>query len=352
MITLRSILCTVLVALCAAAPASAQRGGRKQTPRERWEKMDPAERELLRRRFREFKKLSSEQRLLLLEHGIRIEERRERSVEDLKPGEREILESLDPELRRRVLRDHFHQRSLEDGRRVKDKLPREVLRQLEEADPTARLELLAEFRRAQRAREGLRLLDLLGDELDIPAEERAAWKDRTAEEQGELLLELGRRFTRIRVAELGPPAGLTAEEWSVLDTLSNQAFFDAWRRIEPSPEYLPRPRTSPAPAARAPGAVTAPPTRRWTEDGRQTAQDWRRVRELAKPDVGDLADLADLPPAERRTATAARGRERTLAFIRENELLSPEELAKLEALDGSEYMDALRRLARARFTPR
>lgn len=307
-----------------------------QTPRERWERMSEDEREVMRERYRELQTMDPEARAELLRQSRGVQQRREQ-VEEALPGPwRERLSELDPHSRRRVVRDHFFDRARELGRRFRERLPDDLVRKLEGADPLERMRLLRQFREERREEDLDQLLGRFADELGVSEEERDLWRKLDGDARHEKAMELGRRFVAGRVEALGLPAWISEEDWAELEAQSDRVFLENWRRLDAGPEYRPDflPPQSEDRRGGPPGPG-APPEHRPQPRGGPP------VLEL-RPTLEDWLEFHDLPPEARRERVAEKVRARLLQRLEEQGRMSEPELEELRGLRGSDFVDAVR----------
>ena len=227
----------LLLAALLAAPASGQERGlpddleRTEAARlERWRQMDPEQRELMRQRFQELRRLSADERAALETSVENLRQLRERVRERLPLGEREQLESLpDPE-RRDELRRRFIEEARERGGRIREKLPPEFRDRFEGARPAQRPELLHELRSELDERRGPRALERIAGARGLAPEQLDLLRSLDREGRREALLELRREQLLQRAERLGPPAGLSREEWGSIAPLPPRQFLDELHR--------------------------------------------------------------------------------------------------------------------------
>jgi len=312
----------LLSVLLLAATASAQR---TESPRERWERMDPAERARIEQRFEDFRKLDADHRRALEERARGLRETEQRLQRELSPEVRRRLAGLDPERRREVLREMLESEARQVGRRVRERMPEPWIELLRDATPGERALLMERFRREHRERSARQAIEHLGRRLELGPSELERLKSLAPEEQARAVLELRKRASLEEGRIHGPPSGVSEEEWRAMRDLPPPEFFDAMQRNRQARGW--RPPFPPAPEARARAA--------------------RRLFEALRPRPEDVLDLAELAPAERERRLSALRRERCLAALRETGLAPDEEIARLEKLPPHELFERLRGLLHA-----
>lgn len=326
-----AILMALLAALAGDLRAQATE---REALLERWEAMDPELRDVFRRRFEEFARMSPEERRAAQERAVALER-----------GVRELRDSLPPDLERRLralprdereelLREFFCERARARGAEVRELLPPDLVRELEQAPPREREGLLREFQEEVRRSAGKRLLETLRSEGDLSPEEAERIEGLEGRERLRATLALRREQIRRRVGELGPPPDLGAETWSAWDALPLEEFFRSWSSRRRS--YLGTGPGDPLGGVRQPPPLD--PTSPWVHRGELL----RRLGDLARPRLEDLLEHADLSPRERRDRVAGRIRERCLEHLGRFPLLPPEELERLSELEDQRFVEELR----------
>lgn len=257
----------LLVLLCAALPAAAQRPHDGSSALERWRELSPERRAALRERFQAFQQLDETQRA---------------------------------ELRAR----HERLREAELG----------LGTQLAPLDPTQRREFLRRHLTRESDRCGERLTERLSDE------ERAALVGLPPAERRAKLFELQRRRIDERVERDGPPPWIAPDEWQALRQLDDREFFARLRAHRP-PEGRDGPPLRPDPAWNAELASLPQVERRAELERRLAARalDWLE-RHPDAPLAAELETLRTLPPRElfERVREAWRGPRRARGEARED----------------------------------
>ncbi len=273
----------LLALLVFAAPSLAHaQEGRLQEARERWERLDPADRERLRERFERYRQLGDEQRASLERRARFLRETQGRVEERLSAQERERLEQLPPDRRRQVLRDLVLHECRERGDRLHGALPKEWRERMEQVPPSERPRVLAEMQHKMRERSSRGAVEWLGRRLDLEPEEIQRLQGLPEDQRMQAVLDLHRRVER-----------LEAERRSI------------------------------------------PPER---------AEALRAVAEALRPRPQDFLGLEDLSREERRERVGGLVRARVMESLRAGSLLPPERLAELEQASPEEFRDMLREL--------
>ena len=318
-------------------PARRAAGGQERgaSALERWERMSKQEREVLRARFEELRRLSPEERAALEERHRGVKSMRERVHGQLSPEVRRKLEQLEPEQRRDFLREELVEEARGRGARIREKLPREFERELEAAPAERRPQMLENFLRRQYEHRAERRLNHLAKQLELPDAERQRIAALPPREQRRELSRLEKeRVVRMADTKGAPPPGMQASEWERLRQLPPEAFLDEMmrRRVFEGPHASPRGDGE----AREPSLNKA---------ARQ------RLFRLLRPDATERMEFARMPRAERERHVLERVSERALEFLEREALVEPAELERLRGLSGQERMRALRELVRERRAP-
>lgn len=309
-------LLLLLLASLLAGPASARqdgpapRGGDRAERLERWERLSPEQRALLRERFEAWRRMDESERAHMRRRLERLRDVEQRVEHGLPPAVRERLERLAPAERREMLSHHLRDELFERGRRMRGKLPPEVAARLEGAAPEERERLLAELRGSfEREHLGRALRDL-GAELELPGAEVDLLLAQPVEVQREKVLELRRAELARRVQRDGLPEFLTADQWRAWAALDDREFFERLYEARGGP--------------------------RRGEERRSG------LRHLVCPDPQWLGELAPLPREERREELQRRLRARALDWLAEHpELLRPGELDELRGLETRALLERL-----------
>ncbi|MEM7305236.1 MAG: hypothetical protein AAF682_01135 [Planctomycetota bacterium] len=324
------LLVAAIALLCLVPCAAAQGKGGIQ---ERWEQKSSEEREVLRRRFEQLKKLPPEAREVLEERARKLKNLEEELHDALPEQARREMEDLGPRERDALVREELKENLRAEGRRRRGKLPPERLAEIEDA-PAHRRPLLVD--RLLRDQRPVRVRDVerLGKELGKGSGELAGLKGLAREALEERALLWSReRIDRV-VAQLGPPPGVSENEYRSWQGLAHREFFRRWRDHEP-PQHYSRCDDKDA------GFGLGPEMRRAWEQ----LHDLRRV---AKPRMEDRLEYSELSRSERRARIQERVRERVLRFIGEQELLGPDEVERLRGLTGKDFERGVEEAIRSR----
>ena len=316
-----AVLCAAPAAVAwqEAKPAPEEVQEKELSPRERWERLSPEEREVMRKRFEEFQRLGEDERRQLRDRTKRMHSM-ERDVRERLPRDvRRKLEGLPPKERDELMKELVEQEATDRGRRMRDKLPREVREQLESASPEERDRLLRDFRERHREEWSKRALRRYGERFELPEDEVRRLQALPREERKQAVLGFRRREMSERFAADGLPDWLTPDQWKELSALDDRAFFERFDELEP-------------------------------ERGGPLGE----LRKLMRPDPAWMLEMSELSPGERRKAMGRRLRERVLGHLEANpDLLPAAEVERLKELEGREFMEALwKRCGKDRFDGR
>lgn len=327
------VLLHLAVAAALAAPCLSS-GRVQQSPevrrnRERWELKSAAERAELQRRFAEFQELSHDHQEVLRKRTRKFEAFETRLREGV-PEELRLASGRDE----RVWREHVEHEVREKGRRMRKKLPRELVEEVESAPPIERPLILSRYHRDHRARAGHGAMERLARACGHSEDEIAGIERVSAEEGVAKMLGYRREQIVATVARIGPPPGITVEEFESLQALPHHGFFERWRALDPPPEWHPW--------------FERPPERGPAKVDREKANLLRQLKRLARPSFEDRYALRGLREADRRETLHERVRERTWAFVEEHGIGDPEARAGLHATPIAAYMEAIRAFVRDR----
>ncbi|HTF91098.1 MAG TPA: hypothetical protein VK843_21970 [Planctomycetota bacterium] len=337
--------------------------------RSRWERLSPAERARIAQHFDEFRGLPEAERARMMSHLNRLAQAR-REIEARIPEElRAKLDKLAPEERRQVLREYVETTMGERAERLREKMTAEELAKLDGATPAEREELL-HARREELLDRAPRALAFLGRQLDLPPEEMERLKALPQQEKLDALATLGRREMQRR----GPPPGVDAEEFKRWLELPPHEFMERMHghgmrgfrgdgERGPPPDGRGRPggfgrpggppdgpggrpglRPEGRDGERGPRPGIPPPDgpRGPRREGRLGIEGQRIVGRAMRPDPQWVIELADLPRELRREQIVGRIHARVIEVLGTQPAVTPAELAKLDALQGPEFFEALR----------
>jgi hypothetical protein len=345
-----ALVAASLPLLTVPAESAAAQSGREpeRESLEHWRKLSEQERAVLQERYARLRAMTPEERARLEERAGTLEELK-RYVRERMPDElRRKLESLPPERRSEVMREHMREEMRRRGERIADKLPPAMRAALEAAPPEERERVLHELLRGMRGAVGepdradgrggiggfegfggpdasggpggMRALERLAGELELTPETLERLRALPPAERMLELLRLRKQTLLERAARRGrPPHGIAPEEWEALAPLPPPQFFEELSR-------------------RAHGGRSAsggPST-----DPREAGV--RELEEALRPSLEDLIEAAELSGLERMRLVGGRARSRALDVLERRELVPPEELARLAGLDGLELFRALR----------
>ncbi len=364
------LLLVLLAPLCAAQePAPGL-----EDARARWEHMSPAERARIAQRFNEYRVLPDEDRERMMSHMRRVADAR-REIEARIPAELKAkLEQLSPEDRHQVLREYVESTMGERAGRLREKLSPELLAKLQNATADEREELLRAGRDEWRERGASRALEYLRGKLELPPEEVARLQALPPDARLRAIGELGQREMERR----GPPPGVDPQEFRRWLELTPPEFMERMHgrgmrgfRPEdgPHPEFRPGERGPRGEFGRTDGRPEGSshdgqgrsegrngdrgprpgppdgPQRGPRREGKITQDARSRVMRAMRPDSQWIIELATEPREVRRQEIFKRSRARVVGLLRLEPGISAEEIACLEALEGREFMEALREIA-------
>lgn len=336
--------------------------------RERWQQLSPQQRDELRRRFEDFRRLGDDERQRLRGRFERLGHVQQRAVEALPEPVRRELDALAPPQRGEVLREVAAERMSEHVRDVLEMMPPHLKDEYAAATPERRVEMVREFGRMLHERARGELFRL-GRELDLPRERVEHIARLEPRELGREVLQLRRQSIERMVAERGLPPFVDATEWAELQALSGPEFMRRWGALHgrrgpfegradgPGDAHLGAARPpgeerrgpgGPPPGARGeaehgePGRGPEAERRASGPDNSRRGQRLRALRESVRPDPSWFVELSKVRPEERRRLIGERVRERALKFLDgAPELLAREQLEGLRALKGHEFHERL-----------
>lgn len=317
------------------AASAPQAAARVAAAKERWQRLTDAERAELRARFEAFQKLGPREKRELVERASRLRKTSDDVQRELPESVRERLDGLQPARRREALRAIVGGEARERGREVREKLPDAWVRRLEQASPDERLGLLAQFKETQIKRLCDMALDKLAPALGLGEDELLRNRALPIDQRAAAVLELRKRAHELAATENGLPPGMTASDWRQLQTLDPERFFARLQDV--------RRRVLADRAAREEWQALTPEERA----NRITPGRLEGLQRLAvdvRPHPEDVVDTIELGPDERAASVFARRRERCLDIIRAYQLVSPQRLGEIEALDEAHFIGAMRHL--------
>lgn len=299
--------------------------------RERWEQKDPQERELLKSRFDQLKKLSDEERAALEGLARKIKDKKRKARESLPEDVRRRMEDLPPHEREGIFHDHFRDTLRQKGSGVRRLLPEGALDEIEREAPSRRALRLDRLLRDHRP---ITPHDVkrLGKELGINARDLRELDSLAPGELEERALAWNRERIDRCVAEYGLPPGLGDAEYTQMRDLTHAEFFQRWRELDPPPPYSDAKK-------RRRDRVT-----KLTEKGRELLERLRQAHRLAEPTFEERFEHAELSEPERREAMGAVVRRRVIAYLETNGLVSVEDLKALRDTKDAHFMSVAHRL--------
>ena len=273
-----------------------------------------------------YEKLDEQERTALYRRARRLTELQEELMLELPETTRKRLENLEPDKRRRVLRDMLEDELRDRGLRVHETLPSELADDLETAAPSERRRLLRDFDRGGRR---TRLANL-ARELDVDLTELGDLATIDDEELDVRLQELRRKLIERGVEDHGLPRWLTVDQWNELSSLDNSTFTRRWRLYR---------RRDEAKADEA--SVVADGA-----DGARRKNPFERLLRSLRPDPAWHVEHSHLTADERRDAVYRMAKRRSLKLM--NQLsIDAGEIERFEDLDaGPAFIEAVRELSR------
>jgi len=290
--------------------------GSIEIARQRWTRMAPDERVEIATRYRDFRELDEEEQQALRRRARRLSALQEELLLELPETARQRLENLEPQKRRRVVRDMLEDELRSRGLRVQETLPIELARDLESAPPQERRRMLRDFDRSGRRTRLANLARELGCEDELG--DLARLDDEGLDAR---LFELRRRLIERTVAEEGLPRWLSAEEWDALAESDDATFTRRWR----------------AARNRRYGDTERP-------DGTRP-NPFERLLLSLRPDPSWHVEHSHLTAEERRDAVYRMAKHRSLKLM-ESLAVDPSEIERFRGLDGPAFVEAMRDLAR------
>jgi hypothetical protein len=340
-----ALLLALLVPALTAGPqqGDGQRKRERPSVEERWSQLSEEQRAELRRRYEAYRRLSPEERARLHKRARQLNDLGDELRKDVSPEVRARLDGMPPEQRERVWREHLHDRAREEGRHMRDRLPPELVEQLEAAPEGERARLLEDFHRKRRDKDELRALFGMARELGLSRDEIRRVKQAAPEERRRTLLAMQKRVAVQAVERHGLPTELSAAEWNALRELPPESFAPRWQALHLPAPWGPPPRR---------GAKDGP-GRRGGDDRPPPPRDerLRKLMDLLRPDLQQRVEHNDLSRDERRRRVHEQVKQRTLAYLETTDLVAPDELARLRELEGREYMRAIQDLAHGLLKP-
>lgn len=305
----------------------------RQSARERWEAMTPAEQALMRKRFEALEEMQEGRRSELRERHDRWQKSERRSLDRLPKTARDKLEQLPPEKRRELLRELTTEELSTRGRDLLEHLPQEWRERLESARPEDRRRVLDEFRREHRDQGQRSVLDRAERELSLEPAERAAIEALPEAERELRLIKLHARVVRARIQREGLPRWIPEDDWQRVSSLEPHDFLEEVNALR---------RQAGVPNPGPPGV--GPRDRREGQGPAGRGASFMQLRSLARPDPSWRVELSKLTPEQRRVAIETRVRERVTEFLKQHpDVLTAEQRTALEGAHGREFLEELRR---------
>jgi len=299
----------------------------RESARERWEKLSPADKARLEERYERFKSMKPEERAALERRAQRLETVRSGIEKELPSEARKKLNQLEPDKRRRIMREMSAEEAREVGRRIRQKLPKELRQELEGMTPDERRVALEEFKSKQNE-DVLSIATNLGRQLGVEPGTLERLQFVPIEQRKRKFLEFVQRLSTEEIAKNGLPPGISERRWDALTKLEPDAFFDAIARLRRSHPTLA------APAIEEGGTPPGAPG--------QLDPERERLRRALMPNPRERIELAGLTPDQRRERLSIRRRKRVLDVIRKGELLPPDRIAALEELPDGRFFKIAR----------
>lgn len=221
-------LCLALLTLGLAGIASAggalQAGGSQvEETRERWDRLSPAEKKVLRERFRKLQKMPAEERARLKERSKKLAKELAEVEATLGDEERAALKELDPDKRMSVLRRKVAERARTSASRLRSRMTPGERESLKTATRSERVKII----RAIRQRELTGLPDRFGKlakEFELSEEELARVRSSSPKRQRAMLARIVRRRIEAQVRAEGLMPGVSQERWNRLRQADDAQF--------------------------------------------------------------------------------------------------------------------------------
>lgn len=286
---------------------------------ERWDSLGEEEREHYRRRYVELQDLDDKARDELGDRVRRLDEMARLVFRSLESSSQQRILGLDAPKRRELLREMAIDEARAMGSRILESLPEEQRDRIEGATPTDRLTLLVQMRRDQE-----KLLDrsvrLLAEELEFTESDLARIESLPLDMRRARFMDLIKRRALSFVEHRGLPEGISAGQWAHAAELDPKEFYLMLQRLRDDLNF------------------DLDPNR--TEE----ASPWAKVRRMLRGNVEPelRVELAELNERERGELIRRTRRERTMALLRSDELIGPDELESLEACPDSAFFTRLR----------
>ncbi len=198
---------------------------------ERWLRKSPEERALLRERFEQLKSLPREDKAELHERARRLRELEQEARAEASESDRAEVERLPPQRARDFWRERAIARGRDAGRVLRERLPEDLRRRLENAPPSERREILRQLRDTEGDRRSRSALGDLGRRLDLLPDEIKALEALPLRERFAAIIELKRRHIEQRVREEGLPPSIDERRWERLRKMDDERFIETFDRL-------------------------------------------------------------------------------------------------------------------------
>ncbi len=294
-----------------------------QAARERWDALSPVEQAQLRQRFESLQRLDSKKRKELEERTKRHGEIAQRVLDQLSDSDRQRLKRLSREQRRDVMSELIDQERRDKGRRIESKLPNSMRKRLKNATPEEREKRLDAFKAETRERISARAVDDLAKALGYGEAELRRLERLSIDERMATVIRLRKNLTAQEVKQHGLPKGLTQKRWDALKEKPPEKFLQEIRQLQNQGVL---------------SGVFDFETDRGQDSKRRGRYFARAVRRGLRVAPAELVGMSGLSNKERRVRTMKIRRTQVMAALSGSDLLAPEELTRLKALDDVELL--------------
>ena len=292
--------------------------------RTRWESFSESERDLMRRRLGELKKLSAEKQRMVSERAKRLDQMARTIYRSLEPDVRARLDRLGPTKKRELLREIVVAETREFGARVLDRIPAEDRERLKTASDQDRVEYFVELRRHMGERiDGT--IAKMAPELGFSQQEIERLSALPRDDARMQFLKMVKRRSENIVNTMGLPTGFPPERWEELKSFRPDEFYVAMLRLRRQYPDL--------------GLW-----RRGHMNGERKSIERLKQAMMHDLDAEERLELSTLSREERMEEMRNRRRERVVKVIREEQLLPPDKIERLESSPDKAFLKVVREL--------
>ena len=287
-----------------------------QAALDRWNQLDPEQKERMRSRYERWQKLSADEREDYKRRAEELGRARKEALRQLRKEDRERFETLDAATQDGVLRELTHLMLVERTQRLRDKLPSEAQARLEGASPEERRAILHELRRGELHKAGERALEDLARKLGLTEQEVEAVRGLPRKERHERLLSLKRSAIESGAMEGKRPEDVDERSWEKMRDLPPRDFArDLFRH-------------------RDRGDMSRRDRKR------------RQVQEMLMPTLDELIEVSRAPEGGRRALMEGLVRARVQAEVADDEKLPMGLLEDVQSASDHEFIRRLRHFTR------